>query len=306
MHRIVRILTCLLLVSMSFCSAAGDPLPSWNEGCVKKRLIAFVEESSDPKSQRFIPIESRIATFDQDGTLWVEKPFYAQLAFSLDTVADHPEWNENWTLQDIEKVINAAHSGMSVTEFQQKVQNWLATAKHPRFKRPYTELVYQPMLELIDYLRKNDYKIYITSGGGQEFIRVYSEKVYGIPIDRVIGTAGKLQYTKVNSKPELMKLPELLFLDDKSGKPEAIQLFIGKRPVAAFGNSDGDREMLEWSQTLNNSLQLLIHHDDAEREYAYDTDSKIGRFSTALKEEALKNNWLIISMKKDWNRIFPK
>lgn len=279
-----------------------------------------MQDTTTSGSQDYIQPEDRIAVFDQDGTLWVEQPIYTQFFYALDTLkaqpqlkneepyrtilGDRPDAIENLTLQDIEKVIAKTHANMTVDEFQANVRAWLDKAVHPRFKRPYTELVYQPMLEVMQYFKANGYKIYIVSGGGQEFIRAYAEKVYGIPPEQIIGSAGKVKYEYQNGNPALVKQPEVLFVDDKGGKPEAINLFIGKRPVAAFGNSDGDRQMLEWAQSSGKSLQLLVHHDDPIREYQYDTDSKIGTFSRPLMEEAAEKKWIVASMKNDWKVIF--
>lgn len=302
------------------------PLPSWNEGQSKQAIIQFINDTTTLGSKDYIAPEERIAVFDQDGTLWVEQPIYTQFFFAIDTIQDlaskNPAWKneepyqsviegnlekiKNFTIQEIEKVIAVSHANMTVEEFKENVQSWLNKAIHPRFKKPYTELVYQPMLEVIKYFSNHGYKVYIVSGGGQEFIRTYSEKVYGIPSEQIIGSTEKVKYEYQNGKPVLIKLPEVLFIDDKRGKPEAINLIIGKRPVAAFGNSDGDQQMLEWSQSSKGkSLQLLVHHDDPIREYQYDTDSKIGTFSEALMEEAKKNGWMIVSMKNDWKVIFP-
>lgn len=313
-----------LLVNLTF--ADIDPLPSWNDGNAKNTIIQFIKETTEPGSPNFIKPSDRIATFDQDGTLWLEQPFYTEAIFGLDTIKalapEHPEWKnqepyksildnnmeaiKNFTLLDIEKMIAASHAGITTEAFQQRVHNWFSKAINPRFKRPYTQLIYQPMLEVINLFKAKGFKTYIVSGGGQEFIRDISEKVYGIPVEQVIGSASKLKYEYQNNQPVLMKLPEVLFIDDKTGKPSAIQLIIGKRPVAAFGNSDGDQQMLEWSQTGNGKrLQLLVHHDDAEREYAYDTDSKIGTFSKALMDEAKAKGWIVVSMKNDWKVIFP-
>lgn len=316
----------IALTSFTFCLSGQDPLPSWNEGITKRSIIQFVQKTTSKDDSQYIPIDERIATFDQDGTLWTEKPIYTQLAFAISRIKDlevrHPEWKNQqpyqaiidgdfekmrmFTLQDVEKIIAATHANITTTEFQKSVNSWLKIAEHPRYKRPYIELIYQPMLELIKYLKNNNYKVYIVSGGGQDFIRAYSCRVYGIPTEHVIGSAEKTKYENKNGKPTLMKMPEVLFVDDKSGKPEAIHLFIGKHPNIAVGNSDGDREMLEWSQASENrNLQLLIHHDDPIREYAYDVDSKVGTFSESLKKESVKNKWIIVSMKNDWNKIFP-
>ena len=322
--------SCLLVLYfiftiVPFYVSAQDPLPSWNDGAAKTAIIEFVQKTTSPSDSDFIPIDERIATFDQDGTLWTEKPVYTQFFFAVSKIKklepQHPEWRQqqpyqaileddlekmqSFNLQDIEKIIAATHAGMTTTEFQKEVQEWLTVAKHPRFNKFYTEMIYRPMLELIEYLKIHEYKVYIVSGGGQDFIRTYSQNVYGIPTEQIIGSAGKTRYEYQEAKPVLIKQPEILLVDDKSGKPEAIHFLIGKKPAFAAGNSDGDREMLEWSQTSKNkSLQILVHHDDPVREYAYDVNSKIGTFSASLKEEALKDKWIIVSMKNDWKKIF--
>lgn len=311
---------------IAFCfGQINDPLPSWNEGLSKQAITQFINDTTTPGSKDYIPLKDRIAVFDQDGTLWVEQPIYTQFLFAIDTIKDlaskNPEWKntepyrtilegdlekiKNFNFQDLEKIIAMSHANMSVEEFQENVCSWLNKAVHPRFKKPFTQLIYQPMIEVINYFNNHGYKVYIVSGGGQEFIRTYSEQVYGIPPEEIIGSAGKVKYEYKMGKPELLKLPEVLFIDDKTGKPEAINLFIGKVPVAAFGNSDGDQQMLEWSQsTKRKSFQLLVHHDDPIREYKYDKDSKIGTFSQALMNEANQRGWIIVSMKNDWNKIF--
>ena len=300
---------------------ATDPLPSWNDGPTKQAILEFVENAES------IPVEDRIATFDQDGTLWVEQPVYTQMLFAIESIKDlasqHPVWKEqepfkwiiegrtekfkDFTHSDIKAIIVATHAGMTVEEYTQRVKKWLETARHPRFQKPFTQLIYQPMLEVINLLKEHHFKVYIASGGGQEFIRAYAEQVYGIPLEKVIGTDGKLQYQYNDGNPIMMKLPEILLIDDKAGKPEAISLFIGRKPVAAFGNSTGDQQMLEWSQASPTPhLQLLVHHDDSIREYAYGPDSKIGTFSDALMQEAHQKGWLVVSMKNDWKQIFPE
>ncbi len=307
--------------------AAVDELPSWNEGPAKQAIVEFVRAVTDKTSPKFVPPEQRIATFDNDGTLWVEQPIYTQFTFTIDRVAatspKHPEWMEQepfktilahdsnamtkFAPQDIEKIIASTHSTMTVETFQNDVKDWLATAKHPRFKRPYTELVYQPMLEVMQYLRANGFKTYIVTGGGQEFVRAFAEKVYGVPPEQVIGTAGKVKYEyDKEGNPMLVKLPEILLVDDKAGKPECINTFIGRRPLAAFGNSAGDEQMLEWTQDGKGTrLMVLIYHDDAQREYAYGTDSKIGTFPASLMDKAKSKGWAVVSMKNDWKRVFP-
>ena len=304
--------------------ADSDPLPSWNDGAAKQAIVDFVREATTPGGAKFLTPDARIATFDNDGTLWVEKPMYTQVTFAIDRVEalapQHPEWKEQpplcailehdqaaiakLTIQDIEKIIAATHSGMTTGEFEKIVDGWLGTNKHPRLKRRYTELVYEPMLELMKYLRANGFKTYIATGGGQDFVRVFSARVYGVVAEQVIGSAGKVKYEERNGKPVLVKLPEALLVDDKAGKPEAIHLIIGQRPSAAFGNSTGDQEMLEFAGGAS-SLEMLVHHDDADREYAYGPESKVGTFSDALRDEANQRGWTIISMKRDWKRIFP-
>lgn len=305
---------------------SADPLPSWNEGPAKKAIIQFVEDAVNKDSEKHIKPEDRIATFDQDGTLWVEQPLYTQLFYAIDVLKEQAKTNpeisskepfkslvagdssalKNMTEKDIAELIIKTHTGISVQEFEADVNKWLETALHPRFKKPFTELVYQPMLEVIEYLRGNSFDVYIVSGGGQEFIRAYGERVYKIPPQNIIGSAGKVKYEYRDGNPILLKLPEVLFVDDKAGKPEAINLIIGKRPVAAFGNSTGDKEMLEWTEAgKGNRLELLVHHDDPEREYSYGPDSKIGTFPTELVNFANQHRWIVVSMKNDWKIIFP-
>jgi phosphoglycolate phosphatase-like HAD superfamily hydrolase len=320
----IVLLAALLLPTLV---TAQQILPSWNDGGAKASVIDFVTKVTKPGSPDFVPSDQRIATFDQDGTLWVEQPTYTQAVFAIQRVAalapQHPEWKTEepfkaivtgdreqiakLTLQDMERILAVTHSGMTVEEFHGIVKEWLTTAKHPRYQRPYTDLVYQPMLELMAYLRTNGFKTYIVTGGGQEFVRVYTEQVYGVPPEQVVGSAGRTKYGYDKSgKPILTKLAKVLFIDDKAGKPEGINLVIGRRPRAAFGNSDGDRQMLEWTQAGGGArLMMLVHHDDPDREYAYGADSKVGTFSDELMTEAKKQGWIAISMKKDWKVIFP-
>jgi hypothetical protein len=310
-------------------SAIGqpDPLPSWNDTAAKKAIIAFVERVTKEGSPDFVKPENRIATFDNDGTLWVEQPIYTQVTFAIDeavaTAPQHPEWRDRepfksilandreamlkFSIQDFEKLVAVTHSGMTVQQFQEIVKKWLAEAKHPRFKRPYTECVYQPMLELMQYLRSNGFKTYIVTGGGQEFVRAFAGQTYGVFPEHVVGSMGKVKYQyDKDGNPELIKLPEVLLVDDKTGKPEGINMVIGRRPQAAFGNSTGDQQMLEYTGAGDGArLMMLVHHDDAKREYAYGADSKIGTFSDALMDEAKKKGWIVISMKDDWATIFP-
>jgi phosphoglycolate phosphatase-like HAD superfamily hydrolase len=317
-------------------SAAQAPptdevLPSWNDGAAKQAILDFVSATTDQSSQSYVPPEERIATFDQDGTLWVEHPMYAQVVYCLDrvpaVVAKRPELRNaepfktvlsgnraamaKLSIQDLEKILVATLTGMTVEEFTAEAMKWLETARHPRWQRPYTDLVYQPMLEVLRHLRDNGYKTYIVTGGGQDFVRIYSERVYGIPPEQVVGTAGatKFGYGK-DGKPFLTKEPKLLLNDNNAGKPEGIHLMIGRRPHAAFGNSNGDREMLEWTDAgAGARLKMLVLHDDATREYAYGPaaglpDTRVGALTAALYGEAKKDGWSVISMKNDWKRIF--
>jgi phosphoserine phosphatase len=311
--------------------SAGGLLSSWNDGPVKQTIFDFVRATIDRSSPNWVPPEDRIAVFDQDGTLWVEQPMYTQVMYCLDRVpavaAKRPELRNaepfktvlsrnreamaKLTMRDLEKIATATLTGMSVEEFTAEAKTWLETAKHPRWNRPYTELFYQPMLEVLRYLRDNAFRTYIVTGGGQDFVRVYAEKVYGIPPEQVVGTAlgTKYGYGK-DGKPFLTKDPKLVLNDDNAGKPEGIYLMIGRRPYAAFGNSTGDRQMLEYTAAGDGArLKMLVLHDDATREYAYGPatglpDSKVGTFTPALYDEAKKNGWTVISMKSDWKRIF--
>jgi phosphoserine phosphatase len=321
------------LVSLAFVTqalAGADPLPSWNDGTTRQAILEFVQKATDKSSPAFVPPGERIATFDNDGTLWPSHPMYTQLAFALDRIRalapQHPEWktqqpfkavldNDMKTLaaageKGVVELVMASHAGMSTAEFEKIVTDWFKTARHPRFNRPYTELAYQPMLELLAYLRANGFKTYIVSGGGIEFMRPMTEKVYGVPPEQVIGSSIETKYEIKDGKPVLMRLPKIHFIDDKAGKPVGINMFIGRRPVGAFGNSDGDRQMLEWTGAGEGArLMMLVFHDDAKREYAYGPanglpDTKFGTFSQSLMDEAKKNGWVVISMKDDWKRIF--
>jgi phosphoglycolate phosphatase-like HAD superfamily hydrolase len=324
----------LVTVVLAFAAAAAraqDPLPSWNDGPAKQAIVKFVETTTDQSSPKFVPPAERIATFDQDGTLWVEHPMYAQVVYCLDRVpavvkakpelakvepfktvlSGNREALAKLTTDDLFKILAATLTGMSVEEFEAEAKKWLDTAKDPRWKRPYTELTYVPMIELLKYLRANGYKTYIVTGGGQDFVRVYAEAVYGIPPEQVVGTAGgtKYGYDKAG-KPFLTKEPKLLLNDNNAGKPEGIHLMIGRRPVAAFGNSTGDQQMLEYTKAGDGErLAMLVLHDDAAREYAYGPaqglpNTKVGAFTQALYDEGKKNGWVVISMKDDWKRIF--
>ena len=325
-------LTVLVLALTSF-SARGqtDPLPSWQEGAAKKAIVDFVSATTTQGSPQFVPTEARIATFDQDGTLWVEHPMYSQVIYCLDRVpalvkakpelakvepfktvmTGNLEAIAKLPMKDLEKILAATLTGMPVEQFNAEVKRWVAEAKDRRWKRPYTDLTYAPMQEVMKYLRANGYKTYIVTGGGQDFVRVYAEQAYGIPPEQVVGTAGatKFGYGK-DGKPFLTKEPKLLLNDNDAGKPEGIHLMIGRRPYAAFGNSTGDRQMLEYTKAGDGArLAMLVLHDDATREYAYGPAkglpaTKVGAFSQALYDEATKNGWIVISMKSDWRRIF--
>jgi phosphoglycolate phosphatase-like HAD superfamily hydrolase len=307
------------------------PLDSWNDGAAKQAILDFVGATTDPASPKFVPPGDRVATFDQDGTLWVEHPIYTQIVFCLDrvpaVVAQKPELKNSepfetvlsgnreaiahLSLHDLEEILVATLTGMSVDDFEADAKKWIATAQHPRWKRPYIDLVYQPMLEVLQYMRGNGYKTYIVTGGGQDFVRAYSERIYGIPPEQVVGTMGgtRFGYDK-DGKPFLTKEPKLLLNDDKAGKPQGIHLMIGRRPRAAFGNSDGDRQMLEYTGSGDGArLMMLVLHDDAEREYTYGPAqqlpaTKVGSFTPELDAEAKKDGWTVISMKNDWQRIF--
>ncbi|MGH8606562.1 MAG: HAD family hydrolase [Gammaproteobacteria bacterium] len=305
--------------------ASADPLPSWNDTGPKKAIMAFVDRVTKKGSPNFVPSAERIATFDNDGTLWAEQPIYFQLQFALDRVKalapQHPEWKEKELFNHLiagdmkaflaggEKslmaVMAVAHSGITTEEFAKIVKDWLRTAKHLKTRRLYTEMVYQPMLELLSYLRANDFKTFIVSGGGVEFMRAFTEKIYGISPEQVVGSQGKLKFELRDEKPVLVKLPEAQFVDDKEGKPIGIQTFIGRRPIAAFGNSDGDQQMLEWTTIGHTpSFGLLVHHTDAEREWAYDRKSPIGTLDKAL-DDAHMRGWTVVDMKADWKKVYP-
>lgn len=318
----------LFLVSVLFVGVANaqtaDPLSSWQDTATKKNIMTFVATVTDPASKDFVTPADRIAVFDNDGTLWSEQPMYFQLAFALDRVKalapQHPEWKTQQPFKaaldgdmhalsasgekGLLELVMATHANTSTDEFSTIVKDWLANAQHPKFKRPYTELVFEPMLELMAYLRANDFKVFIVSGGGIEFMRPWTEKVYGIPPEQVIGSSIKTKYEVRDGKPVLMRLPEIDFIDDKAGKVVGINKFIGKRPIAAFGNSDGDFEMLEWTTSApGRRLGVIVHHDDAEREYAYDRKSPFGKLDRGL-DEAGKRGWTVVNMKQDWKAVY--
>jgi phosphoglycolate phosphatase-like HAD superfamily hydrolase len=328
-----RWLTPLLLVWASGWQGAfaqspsSDPLPSWNNGAAKQAIVAFVGRVTQEGGPDFVPVDQRIATFDNDGTLWAEQPIYFQFAFALDRIKalapQHPEWRDAQPFEAVlegdpkalaaagEKglleIMAATHTGMTTDEFRATVADWLATARHPRFDRPYTELAYQPMLELLAYLRAEGFKTFIVSGGGVEFMRVFAERVYGIPPEQVVGSSGVVQFEiGADGKPVLLKEAKVEFVDDGPGKPVGINRFIGRRPIAAFGNSDGDLQMLQWTTAgTGPRFGLIVHHDDAQREWAYDRGSHIGRLDKAL-DAAGPAGWVVVSMKDDWNTIFAE
>jgi phosphoglycolate phosphatase-like HAD superfamily hydrolase len=336
MRSFFRLFTLALAVvaSISMHGAAlaqSDPLPSWNDGTAKQAIVDFVKATTDSGSPAFVPAGERVATFDQDGTLWVEHPIYSQVVYILDRVgavvkakpalgkvepfktvlSGDREAIAKLSTHDLEKLAVATLTGMTVDDFAAAAKNWIESAKDGRWHRPYTELTYQPMQEVLSYLRANGYKTYIVTGGGQDFVRVYSEKTYGIPREQVVGTAGVTSYGyDQDGKPFLIKQPKLLLNDNNAGKPEGIHLMIGQRPHAAFGNSTGDRQMLEYTAAGDGArLEMLVLHDDPTREYAYGPaeglpDTKVGTFTQALYDEAKKDGWVVISMKKDWKRIF--
>lgn len=308
---------------------AADPLPSWNDGRAKQSIISFVEKVTKDGGPDFVEPEKRIATFDNDGTLWCEQPMYFQELFAFDrikeTAGQHPEWKDKEPYKfvldgdlkalaaqgekSLLEIVSATHAGMTVEEFHKIVRQWMHTARHPRFHRPYDQCIYQPMLEVLTYLRANKFKTFIVSGGGVEFMRPWVEGAYGIPPEQVVGSSGVVKYEWNNGKPLLLKEPKVEFIDDGPGKPVGINRFIGRHPIFAFGNSDGDLEMLQWTTNGPPSgprprIGLIVHHTDAEREYAYDRHSAVGRLDKAL-DAAPKEGWMVVSMKDDWKRIFP-
>jgi phosphoglycolate phosphatase-like HAD superfamily hydrolase len=315
----------LLVLTNQNLLAQSDPLASWNEGATKKSITDFVSRVTTPGGADFVPAEQRIATFDNDGTLWCEQPVYFQLAFAFDRVKamapQHPEWKTTQPFKGLldkdmkalvasgEKglmqIMAATHASMTTDDFSKAVRDWTASARHPRFNRPYTELVYQPMLELLAYLRANGFKTFVVSGGGVEFMRPWMEKVYGIPPEQVVGSSGVVKFqTGAGGRPELMKIAKIEFVDDGPGKPVGINRFIGRRPIFAFGNSDGDSQMLQWT-VAGEGAQFagIVHHTDGIREYAYDRQSKIGKLDKAL-DEAAANGWSVVDMKRDWKTVF--
>jgi phosphoserine phosphatase len=314
-----------LITAVSQQAPAADPLPSWNDGPHKQAIIDFVSKVTKDGGPDLVPVPERIATFDNDGTLWCEQPMYFQMIFAFDRIkamaAEHPEWKNTERFKfvlddDMQKfgatgqkglleIIATTHSRMTVEDFHKIVREWMHTARHPRFHRPYDQLIYQPMHELLLYLRANKFKTFIVSGGGIEFMRPWVGKAYGIPPQQVIGSSGVVRFEMQGGKPVLLKEPKVEFVDDGPGKPVGINHFIGRRPVMAFGNSDGDLEMLQWTTAGNGPrFGLIVHHTDAEREYAYDRDSKVGRLDKAL-DAAPSAGWTVVDMKNDWKVIFP-
>jgi len=307
-------------------TAAADPLPSWHDRAPKQAIVGFVGRVTKDRGPDFVPIPERIATFDNDGTLWAEKPLPFELLFALDRVKalapQHPEWQTTEPFasaltgdlaniiasgeKGVMAILAATHAGMTTDEFARDVQDWIATARHPKTGRLFTEMVYQPMLELLAYLRANGFKTFIVSGGGVEFMRPWTERVYGIPPEQVVGSSGTLKFEMRDRVPVLIKLAEVDFIDDKEGKPVGIESHIGRRPIAAFGNSDGDLQMLQWTMAASGArFALFVHHDDAAREYAYDRHDKLAQFNTGW-DEALATGWTVVSMKNDWITVFPK
>lgn len=316
----------LLLLALSETTQAAEPLASWRDGAAKEAIVEFVQQVTKKEGPSYVAPSDRIAVFDNDGTLWSEQPLYFQLRFAIDRVkllaSEHPEWKTQQPFQAVlesdreallkagEKglleLVMASHAGLTTEEFSQTVQQWLESSRHPRFERKYHELVYQPMLELLVYLRDNGFKTYIVSGGGIEFMRVFAEEVYGVPPEQVIGSSIKTRFELRDGTPVILRLPELEFIDDKEGKPVAINRFIGRRPIAAFGNSDGDLQMLQYTTGGSGArLGVIIHHTDGEREWAYDRDSHVGRLDKAL-EEAESNGWTVVDMKRDWRTVYPE
>lgn len=313
-----------LAVAAGTALAQDDPLPSWNDGETKSAIIAFVESVTTDGSAHFVDEDDRIATFDNDGTLWVEQPMYTQLAFAFERVKamadDHPEWKTTQPFQavlegdmktlgeagdkGILEIVAATHSGMSTEDFEKITTDWLATAKHPKLDKPYTELVYQPMLELIDYLQDNDFETFIVSGGGIEFMRPWTEEVYDIPPQQVVGSSITTEFKMVDGKPALMRTDKIDFIDDGPGKPVGINAHIGRRPIMAFGNSDGDLQMLQYTCLADGpGFCLYVHHTDAEREYAYDRDATFGKLDKGLNAAAT-NGWTVVNMSRDWKTVF--
>ncbi|OLQ92112.1 haloacid dehalogenase [Vibrio panuliri] len=323
-----NICTLAILSTLSFATFAADCdpnlLPSWKDGASKNALVTFVEQSVDSQSSHYVPTQDRIAVFDNDGTLWSEKPYYFQLVYAFDQVkkmaVDHPEWQTQAPFKfvldnDIESVlaggeealleiVTATHSGMTVEEYQQSVASWLETAKDPRFQKAYTDLTYLPMKEMLNYLQQHGFKTYIVSGGGVDYMRTWAPEIYNIPQEQIIGSALKYQYNYNDGEPQVVKLGEILTIDDKAGKVENIQHIIGKKPVLAVGNSDGDHAMMQWATSQPNSMAMIVHHTDAEREWQYDRKSSVGHLDKAMDEANQRDNWHLIDMKNEWCTVY--
>lgn len=319
------LLAIAILIALPGTGAAVAPLPSWNDGPAKSAILAFVETVTTEGNAGFVPAAERIAVFDNDGTLWCEQPMYFQVQFAFDRIRqlahEHPEWRNQEPFKSVihgdiqqlsrlgEKglleIVAATHSGMTVDEFEQTVRAWMQTAHHPRFEQPYSRCVYQPMIEVLEHLRAHDFKTFIVSGGGSDFMRAWAPAAYGIPPEQIVGSCGKLKFEVHGEKPRLIKLPEVEFVDDGPGKPVGIQRFIGRQPIFAFGNSDGDFEMLQFTTVGASSprLALIVHHTDAQREYAYDFPSPVGQLERGL-EQAPENGWIVVDMKNDWKTVF--
>ncbi|MDQ0321518.1 hypothetical protein QO002_003656 [Pararhizobium capsulatum DSM 1112] len=325
LHRLAAIAAAAMLV-LAPLSVRADDLPSWNDGAAKQGIVDFVSAVTTAGGTDYVAPDERVAVFDNDGTLWSEQPMYVQLAFALDRVKalapEHPEWKDTEPFKSVlagdaagvaatgEKglveILAVTHAGMTSDEFTKIATDWISTAKHPKTGKLYTEMVYQPMLELISYLKANDFKVFIVSGGGIEFMRPWTERVYGIGPENVVGSSIKSKYEVQDGKPAIVRLPDVDFVDDGAGKPIGIYTHIGRRPIAAFGNSDGDFQMLEWTTSrTGRSFGLIVHHDDGDREYAYDRQSHFGRLDKGL-DEGPKHGWTIVSMKNDWKQIYPE
>lgn len=326
MKRMSWFIGAAMLAVATAAQAQEDPLSSWNDGTPKTAILDFVAAVTTEGGPDFVPVDARVATFDNDGTLWVEHPMYVQLAFALDRVKalapERPEWKTTQPFQAVlegdmkalaaagqkglMEIVAATHTGISTEDFTQIASDWIATAKDPRWGKPYTELVYQPMLELLDYLRANGFRTYIVSGGGIEFMRPWTERVYGVPPAQVVGSSTETKFEIVDGKPALMRLPKIDFVDDGPGKPVGINAHIGQRPIAAFGNSDGDMQMLQYATMAapGRTLGMIVHHTDAEREYAYDRETDFGRLDKAM-DDAPAEGWILVDMAKDWKAMFP-
>ncbi len=327
--KLLRTLTLAAIALFSYqtiAASTADPLPSWNDTATKKNIIQYVEQATNPDSKQFIPVTERIATFDNDGTLWGEKPVYFQLYYAIDQIkanADkHPEWKTKEPFASVLKgdmegvkksgvkgileLVNATHSGMNTEEFEASVKSWIKTARHPITQRPFNKMIYQPMVELLHYLQDNNFKTYIVSAGGVDFMRAWAPEAYRIPKEQIFGSSMKTEYKVIEGKPQIMRMPEIGVLNDKAQKPSTIQTYIGKKPVIAGGNSDGDLEMLQWTKSSSHpTLAILVHHTDDKREWAYDKDSSVGHLEKAMIL-AEKDKWNVVDMKKDWKVIFPQ